>query len=350
MNISSPQEGHQVEEQVSVVNQVPVSVEPGRSRFMAGSLVKDLTSRSAIIWIWLLMGIVYSLVEPSDFFRAGTFQTIFDSQQTLVFMTLGLLCTMCVGEYVDLSICSVLGLTATMIPVLVVNHGWNVWAACVVSILAAVVVGAFNGLLVVYFGVNVIVVTLGSSTLILGITLWMSNLGEVVGLSSSFASIDLHDFLGLPVSFWYGVILVLIFAYVLGYTPLGRRMRFVGANPEVSRLSGIRVNRIRFGAFVMGGLFCGLGGMLTAAGIGGFDPNSSQSYLLPTFATVMLGTAVIQPGRFNPIGTFVAIYFLATGIIGLELLGAAGWVSDVFYGGVLVIAVTVATVLRRRLI
>jgi ribose transport system permease protein len=64
----------------------------------------------------------------------------------------------------------------------------------------------------------------------------------------------------------------------------------------------------------------------------------------------MLGTAVIQPGRFNPIGTFVAIYFLATGIIGLELLGAAGWVSDVFYGGVLVIAVTVATVLRRRLI
>jgi hypothetical protein len=94
MNISSPQEGHQVEEQVSVVNQVPVSVEPGRSRFMAGSLVKDLTSRSAIIWIWLLMGIVYSLVEPSDFFRAGTFQTIFDSQQTLVFMTLGL-CARC---------------------------------------------------------------------------------------------------------------------------------------------------------------------------------------------------------------------------------------------------------------
>jgi ribose transport system permease protein len=63
----------------------------------------------------------------------------------------------------------------------------------------------------------------------------------------------------------------------------------------------------------------------------------------------MLGTAVIQPGRFNPIGTFVAIYFLATGIIGLELLGASGWVSDVFYGGVLVIAVTIATVIRRRL-
>jgi ribose transport system permease protein len=60
--------------------------------------------------------------------------------------------------------------------------------------------------------------------------------------------------------------------------------------------------------------------------------------------------AAIQPGRFNPIGTFIAIYFLATGILGLELLGAAGWISDVFYGGALVIAVTAATLLRRKLV
>jgi ribose transport system permease protein len=316
----------------------------------AGTLAREFGTRTAIIWIWVLMTVVYSVAEPATFFRTGTFQTIFDSQQTLVFLTLGLLCTMCVGEYVDLSICSVLGLSATMIPVLVVNEGWNVVAASVAAVAAAAVAGAFNGLLVVYFGVNVIVVTLGSGTLVLGITLWMSHLGEVVGLSSSFAQLDLRDVAGLPVSFYYGVILVLLFAYVLGYTPLGRRMRFVGASPEVARLSGIRVRRIRFGAFAVGGLLCGLGGMLTAAGIGGFDPNSSQTYLLPTFATVMLGTAAIQPGRFNPIGTFVAIYFLATGILGLELLGAAGWVSDVFYGGTLVVAVTIATVLRRRLI
>ncbi|HTX09637.1 MAG TPA: ABC transporter permease [Solirubrobacteraceae bacterium] len=310
----------------------------------------DLGTRSAIVWIWIALIIAYSLLEPSSFFRVGTFQTIFSSQQALVFLTLGLLCTMCVGEYVDLSIASVLGLSATMIPVLVVNDHWNVAIASVVAVAAAGLAGAFNGYLVVYLGVDVIIVTLGSGTFILGLTLWMSHLGEVVGLSSSFASIDLKSILGLPISFYYGLVLILLFAYVLECTPLGRRMRFVGANREVARLSGIRVKRIRFGAFVMGGVFCGLGGLLASAGIGGFDPNSSQTYLLPAFATVSLGTAVIQPGRFNPIGTFVAIYFLATGILGLELLGAAGWVSDVFYGGSLVVAVTVATVLRRRLL
>jgi ribose transport system permease protein len=316
----------------------------GQARFLT-----EFASRSAVIWLWVAMIIVYSLAEPGEFFRLSIFQTIFSSQQALVFLTLGLLCTISLGEYVDLSVCSILGLTATMIPVLVVNHGWNTAAACVVAIAAAVVAGAFNGALVVYLGVDVIIVTLGTGTLLLGITLWMSNLGEVVGLSSSFASIDLRDVGGLPISFYYGVALVLIFAYILGYTPLGQHMRFVGASREVARLSGIRVNRIRFGAFVIGALLCGLGGLLATAGIGGFDPNSSQTYLLPTFATVMLGTAVIQPGRFNPIGTFVAIYFLATGILGIELLGTAGWVPDVFYGGALVIAVAIATVVRRRL-
>ena len=69
-----------------------------------------------------------------------------------------------------------------------------------------------------------------------------------------------------------------------------------------------------------------------AASVGGFDPNSSPTYLLPALSATFLGTAVIKPGRFNPMGTMVAIYFLVTGIVGLQLLGYTGWVSDVFYG------------------
>lgn len=103
--------------------------------------------------------------------------------------------------------------------------------------------------------------------------------------------------LGLPISFSYGLVLVAVFAYVMACTPLGRHMRFVGANREVSRLSGIRVNRIRFGSFVMAGALAGLG---------------------------------------------------ATGIPGLQLLNLQKWISNVFYGGVLVLAVTITTLLRRR--
>ena len=66
------------------------------------------------------------------------------------------------------------------------------------------------------------------------------------------------------------------------------------------------------------------------------------------FAAVFLSTAIFEPGRFNPLGTLVGIYFLETGILGLQLLGLQSWVSQVFYGGILVIAVTISTVLHRR--
>ena len=316
-----------------------------RRRPFAG---KQLAPRLAILVVWAAMIAVYSATESNLFPHVGTFQTIFGSQQPLVFMTMALMCTIIVGEFVDLSVPAVFGFGATILPVLVVNHGWNVWPASIVAVVACVIVGALNGFLVVKMGVNTIVVTLGMSTLLEGISLWMSDLNTISGLPSGFQKLALLDVGGLPISFYYGVILVLGFAYLLAFTPLGRHMRFVGASREVSRLSGVRVDRIRFGSFVFAGLLSGVGSVIAVAAIGGYNATTSDTYLLPVFAAVFLSTAIFEPGRFNPLGTLVGIYFLETGILGLQLRGLQSWVSQVFYGGILVIAVTISTLLHRR--
>jgi ribose transport system permease protein len=306
-------------------------------------------SRYAVIGVWALLIVIYAIAKPGVFLTASSFESILNGQYALVFMSMALLCTIIVGEFVDLSVPSVFGLAATILPVLVVNHHWGIWPAAVVAVLGALACGAVNGLLVVVMGVNTIVVTLGMGTLLTGIALWMSNLNTVVLPSAGgFAKLAIQPVGGLYVSFFYGAALALAFAYVLGFTPLGRHMRFVGASREVSRLSGVRVNRIRFGSFVAASALSGIGAVVTVAALGSFNATTSDSYLLPVFAAVFLGTAVIQPGRFNPIGTWIAIYFLTTGITGLEDLGLQTWVSDVFYGGVLVVAVTISTLLRRR--
>ncbi len=310
--------------------------------------VRRFSARYAVIGVWVAMIAVYAAAEPGLFFRVPTFQTIFSSQQPLVFMTMALLCTVCVGEFVDLSVPAVFGFAATVLPVLVVNHHWGLLPATIVAVLAAVAVGVVNGVLVVVAGVNTIVVTLGMSTFLEGIALWMSNLNTISGLPAGFSKIALYNLGGLPISFYYGVVLVAGFAYLLAFTPLGRHIRFVGASREVSRLSGVRVNRIRFGSFVAASALSGVGAVVAVAALGGYNPTTSDSYLLPTFAAVFLGTAIIEPGRFNPIGTFIGIYFLETGILGLQLLGLQAWVSPVFYGGVLVVAVTISTLLHRR--
>jgi ribose transport system permease protein len=257
------------------------------------------------------------------------------------------LVTLLVAEF-DLSVASIMGLAATIVPVLTTLHGVNVWVSCLIALAACAVAGAINAFFVVYLDVSSFVVTLGTGTLLIGLAQWLSS-SNVVSLNDPvFSDLALKQVLGMPVSFYYGIALALFIAYVLAYTPLGRHMLFVGANREVARLAGIRVNGIRTGAYIVSSLLAGFAGIILVSALGGFDPTTSGQFLLPALAAVFLGTTVVQPGQFNPIGTMIAIWFLWTGIFGLQLLGFAGWVQNVFYGAGLVVAVALAKIVRNR--
>lgn len=152
-------------------------------------------------------------------------------------------------------------------------------------------------------------------------------------------------------AFFVGLALCAEVWYVLQHTPLGRHLVFVGEGREVARLNGLPVSGIRVGALVTCSLIAAVAavaGVLQAGVVGAADPGGGASYLLPAFAGAFLGATSIRPGRFNAWGSFVAVYFLVTGITGLELLGLSGWVQDVFYGGSLVVAVAFARLAGRR--
>jgi ribose transport system permease protein len=317
-------------------------------RTQLGETAKAMSSRVAILAVWAVAVLIFGLLEPHTFLQAGTFQTIFSSQEPLVFISVALLCTFMVGEF-DLSVASLFGLSGCLTAALAVNEHMGIYAAAGIAIAATTAAGAITATIVVVFGVNAIVTTLAMSTALLGVALGVTNLESISGISQGFANVANFDVLGLPVSFYYGVVLVIALLYVAKVTPLGQKMAFVGVNRDVARLAGIRVNRIRWCSYTISGLICGVGGVILAASLGGFNPTTSQNYLLPAFSAVFLGTAAIEPGRFNSIGTFVGIYFLETGVLGLQLLGFSGWVEDVFYGAVLIVAVAITTLLRRRM-
>jgi ribose transport system permease protein len=308
----------------------------------------DFVGRYALVGFWLVVAGFYAIAIPSTFLTSGTFQAIFGSQLVIVFLGIAAVIELSIGEF-DLSIASNMGLGAILVAVLIAQHGWSPIVAVLVALAACSGVGLINGFIAVRLGINAIVTTLGMSTLLLGITEKISNGTSVAGLSNNLANYANKSLLfNLPISFYYGLALALFVAYVMRFTALGRHMAFVGANREVARLAGVRVPRIRMGAYIVAGFLSGLGGVLVSLGNGGFDPSSGPNYLLPALSAAFLGTAVISPGRFNPLGTMVAIYFLVTGITGLQLLGAAGWVSDVFYGAALILAIVISTVARRR--
>jgi len=307
----------------------------------------SLLSRYALILVWLGMALFYYILMPDTFGSWGAVRAIFGGQPVLVFLALSALITLMVGEF-DLSVASIMGLSATLVPVLSGLHGVNIWLSCLIALAACILAGAVNAFFVVRLEVSSFVVTLGTGTLLIGISQALSSSNVVSITDRAFGELALFPVLGLPISFYYGVVLAGVIAYVMAFTPLGRNMLFVGSNREVARLAGIRVQRIRAGAYMASSLVAGFAGLMLVSTLGGFDSTTAGQFLLPALAAVFLGTAVVQPGMFNPIGTMIAIWFLWTGIFGLQLLGFSGWIQNVFYGAGLVAAVAIAKILRSR--
>lgn len=308
----------------------------------------DVVQRVALPLAWGILIIPFSILRPDTFPTVLNFSGIFGTQAVLVVLTLAILIPLTAGDY-DLSAASTLTLSSMALALLNVNHHWSIGTAIVVSVLIGAAVGAVNGGIIVLFGIDPFIVTLGTGTFFAGITYWISASETISGISEGLVGPVYDDkFLSIPLGFYYGVALCVILYYIFEYTPMGRRLLFVGRGRSVSRLSGISVSRVRFFSFVACGTLAGCAGVLYTGTLGAADPSSGANFLLPAYAAAFLGATSILPGRFNPWGAIIAVYFLQTGISGLQQMGVENFVQQLFYGGALVLAVVLSQVARRR--
>jgi ribose transport system permease protein len=299
--------------------------------------------------VWIAVIAIFSIILPDTFPTVANFRTIFGTQSVLAILALALLPPLLAGDY-DLSVGSMMGLSSMSIALLNVQEGVPILLAIVIALGIAVVVGLFNGFFIVFLGVESLIATLGSGTVLGGIVLWISGSATITGVSPMLVSAVIRTrFLGLPLVFYYAIGLAVVMWYFFEYTSSGRRLLFVGRNRNVSRLSGINVGRMRVGALVASACIAALAGALWTGTTASADAVSSKTFLLPAFAAAFLGATTIVPGRFNPWGTLLSVYFLVTGINGLQLLGASSFVQDLFYGGALLCGVGISQVIAKRL-
>jgi ribose transport system permease protein len=296
----------------------------------------------------LVLGAVFGVLRPQSFLTWANISTMLGSQAVLVVLTLALIIPLTAGDY-DLSVASALTLSGMTVAVLNAQHAWSLPSAMLVALATGVCTGVVNAGFILYFRIPSLIVTLGSGTFINGLVLWMSGSMTVSGVSPGLTEwVVIRRLFGIPLSFYYAVALCVLLWYFFGYTTPGRQLLFVGRGREVARLSGIRVDRARFMCLVASGLLSALAGILYAGTIGAADPLSGLTFLLPAFAAAFLGATSISPGRFNPWGSFVAVYFLVTGITGLTILGIETYVQNLFYGGALVLSVALSQLVRNR--
>lgn len=310
--------------------------------------LKTEAERFALVAAWLLLIVIFGILMPDSFLSWRSFSTLFGSQAVLVVLTLAIIIPLTSGDF-DLSGASTLTMSCMLIAVLNVKLGWPIVPVLLVALASGVIIGAVNALFVLYFRIHSLIVTLGVGTFVNGLILWVSNSQTISGVSMGLVEwVIINRFLGIPLAFFYALILAAVIWYALEYTIPGRKLLFVGRGREVSRLNGINVDRVRATSFVLSGLISAFAGVLYAGMTGSADPLSGLNLLLPAFAAAFLGATTISPGRFNAFGAVISVYFLVTGITGLTMLGADAYVQNLFYGGALVIAVSLSQLVRNR--
>jgi ribose transport system permease protein len=304
--------------------------------------------RFALPGVWIALIVFFSLKAPDTFATTGNLANILGSYSIVLVLAMCLLIPLIAGDY-DLSVAFNLSMSAMIIAVLNVRHHWPVGWAVLAALAAGALLGVINGALVTVLGIDPIIATLGTGTVASGLVQWMSGSAVISGVSDSLVRpVIINRLFGIPYEFYYALIICVAMWYVLEYTPAGRRLLIVGRSRSVARLSGLPVQRIRWRGFVIAGVLAAFAGMLYAGTLSGADPSSGNSYLLPGFAAAFLGATTIRPGRFNAWGCFIAVYFLGTGIIGLQILGLQSYVQPLFYGGALVVAVAFSQIVRGR--
>lgn len=307
-----------------------------------------LLERYALILIWAVIVVIFATIRPDVFLQWGTVSLILGSQTVLVVLALSLMIPLVAGDF-DLSVAATMTLGAMVFAIMMQRVGVSMPVALLTVLAVAAAVGLVNALFIIVFNVNSLIVTLGTGTFIAGVILWISNSQTISGVARPLVNfLIVQRFLGIPHVFFGGLLLCLAIWYVLARTGLGLRILFVGRSHEVARLTGINVARVRFGCLMASAIGAATAGVIYVGTSGAADPTSGLSLLLPAFAAVFLGSTVFTPGRFNPLGTLAAVYFLTTGITGLTMLGIQTYVQNLFYGGALVVAVTLSQIAAKR--
>jgi len=239
---------------------------------------------------------------------------------------------------IDISVGSVLGLSAVLSAGMF--HGSSPFLGVAVGLLVGGALGAINGALVAYRGLEPFIVTLGMLALARGLVYAYTQGIPVAPSGSSFGVPGVATLAGVPV---LGII-----AFLLYRTVFGRRLYAVGSNKQAAFSSGIPVRLTSLSVYILGGLLVGLGGYLLSARLGSGTPTAGTNYELDAIAAVVIGGARLSGGHGRVFGAVVGtlIFGVITNL--LVLLNVSTFLQDAFRGALILIAVGIAASTRKK--
>lgn len=289
-----------------------------------------------LVLVLVLLVVLFGSITE-HFFSLITFRTIANQIPDAVIIATGMTFVLIIGG-IDLSVGSVLGLSAAVLGVAMVQYQLPLVVAMPVAMGTGLAAGLLNGLITVKWRLPSFIVTLGMLEAARGAAyLVASSKTQYIGAPVE-VLLDVSIFgLGLP--FAIALLVVIAGQVLLQYTQLGRRMLALGGNEESARLSGLRITRIRLFVFSLAGCLSGLAAVIHCARLSAADPNAGIGYELNAIAAVVIGGTSLMGGRGSVLRTFLGVLIIAVLASGLAQVGAQEPTKRIVTGAVIVLAV-----------
>ena len=269
-------------------------------------------------------------------------------RQTAVFNTMALGMTIVIiSGGIDLSVGSILGL-AGLIGTMVLEAGYPIAVGVLVGLAVGTACGFLNGLLITRLRIPPFVVTLGTLGIYRGLALIFSNGLPVHKIPAGFSFLGEGSLLGIPFVLWMLVLCAVAVHVVLEHTRLGRYAFAIGSNRIASVYAGIPVNFHMTAVYAIGGALTGLAGMIEASRLMTGQPTAGQGYELQAIAAVVIGGGSLNGGEGSVVGTLIGAFIMGLLSNGADLLNISNYWQQVIIGSVIILAVTLDEVRKRR--
>src|SRR6202022_1640772 len=219
---------------------------------------------------------------------------------------------------------------------------WSPWVGLLIVLGVGLLVGTFNGFLVIKANFNAFIFTLAMSILLTGLQLGWLGGQTVYNLPEAFIYLGAESWFGVPVAVWVTVATFIVAALFLRYHRIGRAMTAIGGNLEAARAAGVKVGRIRIGVFMVASILAAVGGLMLAGRVTAVTAGQGSNLIFGVFAAAVIGGISLEGGRGRMVGalTGVILLSLVTNILTLSDINST-WI-DAVDGAIILIALGLA--------
>jgi ribose transport system permease protein len=315
----------------------PAPAKSGRELFVLQRLLPFLSL--------IILFVALAIASP-HFLTSTNLSSVVRQTAVINIMALGMTMIIITGG-IDLSVGAILamgGLLGTM----AMEKGLSIPAGILIGILTGLACGFTNGIMITSLRIEPFIVTLGTLGIFRGTTLIISNGLPVHRIPQQFSFLGEGNLLGVPFVLWILVGCAIVTHVILEHTRLGRYTFAIGSNREAAIYAGIPVKFHTTAVYAIGGMLTGLAGMIEASRLMTGQPTAGQGYELQAIAAVVIGGGSLHGGEGSVIGTLIGAFIMGLLSNGSDLLGVSPYVQQAIIGAVIILAVTLDELRKRR--